>query len=253
MRVKSKSMMRAITHFYYSLLTLLLLTFSTLLFPLLFWIFSMQKKTAGALSAPRKAPQQARATLTCSSILQAAAHILGEQGLAGLNTNKVAERAGVSIGSLYQYYPNKQALLVALSEAQYQQLLTQLATEIARHEAVPDTNLASLVKRLVGVALAHQFNQPGLAAALDYAERDYASTPALQILRQQLINLLMSALAPYAAQIPGNLQSSAIDLQTIVQALIDGAAARGEANCAQLRMRVERAALGYLSCGDSGN
>ncbi|AZP11990.1 TetR/AcrR family transcriptional regulator [Undibacterium parvum] len=213
----------------------------------------MKKKTAGALSAPRKAPQQARATLTCSSILQAAAHILGEHGLAGFNTNKVAERAGVSIGSLYQYYPNKQALLAALSEAQHQQLLDQLSGQVRQHEATPDADLPSLVKRLVGVALAHQFDQAGLAATLDYAERDYASTPVLQALRQQLINLLMSALAPYAAQIPGNLQSSAIDLQSIVQALIDGAAARGEVNSLQLKMRVERAALGYLHYRDDAH
>jgi AcrR family transcriptional regulator len=61
--------------------------------------------------APRKLPRQQRARATCEAILEAAAHIIGREGLAGFNTNAVAERAGVSIGSLYQYFPNKDSLM----------------------------------------------------------------------------------------------------------------------------------------------
>ena len=64
--------------------------------------------------AMRKRPQQARSRATIDAILDAAAHILGERGWAGLTTNAVAEAAGASIGSLYQYFPDKLALIDAV-------------------------------------------------------------------------------------------------------------------------------------------
>src|SRR5215472_18163905 len=62
----------------------------------------------------RKAPGQARSQETVGVILEASARILESDGLRGFNTNAVAARAGVSIGSLYQYFPNKDAILLAL-------------------------------------------------------------------------------------------------------------------------------------------
>ncbi|MFB7653354.1 MULTISPECIES: TetR/AcrR family transcriptional regulator [unclassified Streptomyces] len=64
--------------------------------------------------SPRKQPRQVRAELTRERILDAAAHVFGEYGYAAGTTNRIAERARVSIGSLYQYYPNKDAILVEL-------------------------------------------------------------------------------------------------------------------------------------------
>lgn len=63
---------------------------------------------------PRKQPRQVRAELTRQRILAAAAQVFAEHGYAGGTTNRIAEQARVSIGSLYQYYPNKDAILVAL-------------------------------------------------------------------------------------------------------------------------------------------
>jgi AcrR family transcriptional regulator len=65
---------------------------------------------------PRKKPLQRRSQETVEVILEAAAQIFGEAGYDEGTTNRIAERAGVSIGSLYQYFPNKNALLVALVE-----------------------------------------------------------------------------------------------------------------------------------------
>lgn len=64
---------------------------------------------------PRKAPEQDRSRATVDAILEAAARILVKGGYDAFTTNRVAEKAGVSIGSLYQYFPNKDALLVELS------------------------------------------------------------------------------------------------------------------------------------------
>ena len=63
---------------------------------------------------PRKTPQQARSHETVRIIVETAARILERDGRDGFSTNAVAERAGVSIGSLYQYFPRKEALLGAL-------------------------------------------------------------------------------------------------------------------------------------------
>jgi AcrR family transcriptional regulator len=71
---------------------------------------------APALNAfePRKTPVQTRATVTVNAISEATIQVLLKDGLARLTTTRVAERAGVSVGTLYQYYPNKQALLFAV-------------------------------------------------------------------------------------------------------------------------------------------
>jgi AcrR family transcriptional regulator len=68
------------------------------------------------LDSPRKKPTQARAQHTVEVILRATAHILRTDGWDACNTNAVAKRAGVSIGSLYQYFPSKEALVAALAE-----------------------------------------------------------------------------------------------------------------------------------------
>ncbi|MEQ1864793.1 MAG: TetR/AcrR family transcriptional regulator [Micropepsaceae bacterium] len=69
-----------------------------------------RKKTA----APRKQPEQDRSRATVDVIVDAAARILVKHGYDAFTTNRVAEKAGVSIGSLYQYFPNKDALLSEL-------------------------------------------------------------------------------------------------------------------------------------------
>lgn len=64
----------------------------------------------------RKTPRQARATVTLEAILEATIQVLVATGPARLTTTRVAERAGVSVGTMYQYFPNKQALLYAVTE-----------------------------------------------------------------------------------------------------------------------------------------
>ncbi|MCH6163285.1 TetR/AcrR family transcriptional regulator [Streptomyces marispadix] len=63
---------------------------------------------------PRRKPRQVRAELTYERILTAAAHVFAEHGYAAGTTNRIAERARISVGSLYQYFPNKDAILAEL-------------------------------------------------------------------------------------------------------------------------------------------
>lgn len=69
--------------------------------------------------SPRKAGRQSRARETTEAIIQACAQILARHGITRLTTNHVAELAGVSIGSLYQYFPGKDALLHAVIEREF--------------------------------------------------------------------------------------------------------------------------------------
>ena len=71
-------------------------------------------------------PQQARAAQTVASILEASAQILEKGGLAAFTTNAVAERAGVSIGTLYQYFADKNALLMALAREEMEAALGEV-------------------------------------------------------------------------------------------------------------------------------
>ena len=65
---------------------------------------------------PRKAPRQKRAQVTVNAILEATAQLLVDVGYRKTSTNRIAERAGVSVGSLYQYFPNRESIVVALFE-----------------------------------------------------------------------------------------------------------------------------------------
>lgn len=99
----------------------------------------------------RRRPQQARANHTYEMIVAAAAHVLDENGEAAFTTNRVAERAGVSIGSLYQYFQDKQAILVALAEREENQLLPNpklLASAASKNESPLRLGLRSYINML---------------------------------------------------------------------------------------------------------
>jgi len=101
--------------------------------------------------APRKKPRQRRSRETVEVVLEAAAQVFDREGLAA-TTNRIAERAGVSIGSLYQYFPNKHALLNALAQRHVQTASARLDavfTEL-RHETPEfDQTLRSILAVVV--------------------------------------------------------------------------------------------------------
>ncbi|HEY4941773.1 MAG TPA: helix-turn-helix domain-containing protein [Rhizomicrobium sp.] len=87
----------------------------------------------------RRRPRQARALATVDSILEAAVQVLQRSGAGGLNTNSVAERAGVSVGTLYQYFPDKEAILLAIARRELENPGAGLA-------ALPKTLMEALVR-----------------------------------------------------------------------------------------------------------
>ncbi|HTV94383.1 MAG TPA: TetR/AcrR family transcriptional regulator [Steroidobacteraceae bacterium] len=101
-------------------------------------------------SMMRKQPQQARSRATIDAVLEAAAHILGQRRWRGLTTNAVAQAAGVSIGSLYQYFPNKLALVEAVRQRHFDEVLAVLGTAADQNLARP-RRVAALVEGMIGV------------------------------------------------------------------------------------------------------
>jgi AcrR family transcriptional regulator len=87
--------------------------------------------TADRRLAPRKTPRQLRSRQTRERILAAAARVFSERGYAGGTTNHIAAEAGVSVGSLYQYFPNKDALLAELMRAHVDEGTTRVAASLA--------------------------------------------------------------------------------------------------------------------------
>jgi len=86
---------------------------------------------------PRKQPVQRRSRATVEDVLTAATQVFEAHGYAAGTTNRIAERAGVSIGTLYQYFPNKEAVAVALLERHLAEGMSRLREWVARCVAQP--------------------------------------------------------------------------------------------------------------------
>lgn len=94
---------------------------------------------------PRKTPRQTRAVDTQARILEAARRVFAKRGYAAGTTNRIAEEASVSIGSLYQYFPNKDSILAALVRDH----IAEGAEELALATQESDASLETLVRRVV--------------------------------------------------------------------------------------------------------
>ncbi len=117
------------------------------------------------------------------AILEAAARIFAARGYAGATTNHVAALAGVSIGSLYEYFPNKDALLVALLEAHLAEGGALLARTAAETLAAPGGDLRAVVRRFVEAMVALHARQPALHRVL------FEEAPLPLRVRQQLARI----------------------------------------------------------------
>jgi len=96
----------------------------------------------------RREPRQARARATVSFVLDAAAQVFAERGYAA-TTNEIAARAGVSVGSLYQYFANKDALLVALAERHLAEAQAHLQSVLEDAPTEPDQLVRQVIEAVV--------------------------------------------------------------------------------------------------------
>jgi AcrR family transcriptional regulator len=99
---------------------------------------------------PRKNASQERSRATVDALVEATARILVKEGFDKASTNRIAEVAGVSVGSLYQYFPSKEALVVAVIERHNQEIMQTVRGELADVASQP---LEQGVRKLIAVAL----------------------------------------------------------------------------------------------------
>src|ERR1700742_2967791 len=85
----------------------------------------------------RRQPQQGRARQTVEAVLDAVIKILKREGFQAVTTNRIAEVAGVSIGSVYQYFPDKRAIFVALHERHVEEIDRLVTSALMEHASSP--------------------------------------------------------------------------------------------------------------------
>jgi AcrR family transcriptional regulator len=152
----------------------------------------------------RRIPRQARAEETVTAIVEGAAQILEAGGLAAFTTNAVAERAGVSIGTLYQYFADKQAILRTIAERELKATLAKVATAMSKDGATgPEERVRAIVRAMIGAFRGRQrarkavvqavFSEGG-GAALQGPIATFVATHALGSLSEQQTFVLSRAL-----------------------------------------------------------
>jgi AcrR family transcriptional regulator len=193
----------------------------------------------------RKRPRQKRSAAMVDAILEAAARILEDEGLNRLNTNTIAAKAGVSVGSLYQYFPSKDAILAELIRRDHLALLAELTLAA---ETWAGATLEQAVRAMVRVGVEHQLGRPALARALDFSESrlvmDQETRATLRAIEAVAIRMLEAHLPRLSRK---EIHLAAADVGALARGMIDAAGQRGETNSATLTARVTRAAVGYLT------
>ncbi|MBX4966015.1 TetR family transcriptional regulator [Rhizobium binae] len=147
----------------------------------------------------RKRPKQARSSELVAAILDAAAQVLAKEGAQCFTTARVAERAGVSIGSLYQYFPNKAAILFRLQSDEWRETTGLLATILENGQRPPLERLRSLVHAF----LRSECEEAAMRVALHDAAPLYRDAPEAQTARasgDRIIELFMREALPSAPE-----------------------------------------------------
>lgn len=169
---------------------------------------------------PRKSPRQARSQVTCDAIVRAAELVLEEQGADALTTTRVAKKAGVSVGSLYQYFPNKDALVAALVERYMLQLREVFMQMLQMASALPLQTLIEGILRMLATTIRAQ----GRGVHRPLLER--YSAIGLARMAEENLERYIEALTSHLAQRP---EVRCADLRRACFIMVHGANGIGEA------------------------
>jgi AcrR family transcriptional regulator len=193
----------------------------------------------------RRIPTQQRAQVTVEAMLDAAIKLLKRGGASSITTNRIAETAGVSIGSVYQYFPNKRAIFIALHQrhiVQVDSMIRQCMTKAA------DATLEEFIALLIAGMIELHRADPELSELLQAEVPHRAGgTPSLS---ERLYGPLRKALASRAAELgpTNNIDMQAFFLSNMIEAFGHAIVLRRPAGLSLARAKAEtlRAVLAYL-------
>jgi AcrR family transcriptional regulator len=172
-------------------------------------------------TTPRKLPKQSRSRVTVEAILEATTHILVEEGYDKANTNRIAERAGISIGSLYQYFPNKEALMTALMEQHAQEMVELVEAKL---DQLFDSPLEIAIPEIITAVVASHAINPRLHQVLSDEIPRSERSPQMQKADERITILLRAYLERWSNRIqPQNLDLTVFILSRTVDSLCHSA------------------------------
>lgn len=134
----------------------------------------------------RKQPRQARATALVEAVLEAARQVLAEVGPARFTTARVADRAGVSVGSLYQYFPNKAAILFQLQSDEWRDTSALLRGLLEDRTRSPRERLRAMVHAFIR----SECEEAAMRGALGEAAPLYRAAPEAETVRETTIRAI---------------------------------------------------------------
>jgi AcrR family transcriptional regulator len=182
----------------------------------------MTARPARPLTNPRKEPRQDRARATVDAILGATARILVKEGYDHASTNRIALEAGVSVGSLYQYFPSKEALVAALIERHSAEMTEHLMERAMRRP--PDAPLREVVRDVVHAMVEAHRVDPKLHRVLMEQVPRIGAMKRLSELDDRALLLIRTYLESRSHEIrPKNLKLAAFLLSSLVEAVTHGA------------------------------
>ncbi|APB33656.1 TetR family transcriptional regulator [Gloeomargarita lithophora Alchichica-D10] len=197
-------------------------------------------------SGMRRQPRQARSQERVNRILDVAEELFAQQGYAATTTNGIAAQAQVPIGSLYQFFPDKTAILQALAE-RYGEMLHQQLTAIHEIQPVP-TSLADYVEQLIDTTDRFFSENPSYYAIFMEVQGTIRELEAIdEATDAKLIRDLSQALARWSANLePANDQVMAFVLVKAIGTLLWLSLGQKPAFRQQLVKETKRLALSYL-------
>jgi AcrR family transcriptional regulator len=197
-------------------------------------------------TAARKAPRQERAQETVEAILKATAHVLIAEGYDHASTNKIALKAGVSIGSLYQYFPSKEALVAALIDRHLCEVYDVLVEQLPQ---VADAPMETAVRTIIASVLRVHRHNPKLHRVLIEQVPKVGKMKFAEELEERVTTLVLPYLEYRKRELaPKNLELAAFVLTRAVQATTHALAfdVRGRFDEAEMIDELSRLVLRYL-------
>ena len=169
------------------------------------------------LTKPRKRASQGRSRATVDALIEATARILVREGFDKASTNRIAEEAGVSIGSLYQYYPCKEALVAAVLDRHHEEIMEIVRKTLREVAALP---VARAVPRIVAAAIAAHRADPRLHRVLAEQIPRTGRLESLEAFNREAFGLVRIYLEAHRGELRvSNLDLAAFVCTTSIEAL----------------------------------